>query len=84
MAEDDKWKDKIIKTPQVLRVDNLADSGIEIKVLGDTVPVAQWEIMGELRKRIKREFDKQGIEIPWPHMKVYFGNERTPTGNRNP
>lgn len=74
MAHEDAWKEKIIKTPQVLRVDALGDSGIEIKILGDTKPIMQWEIMGELRKRIKQEFDKEGIEIPWPHMKVYFGN----------
>jgi hypothetical protein len=30
--------------------------------------------MGELRLRLKREFDKLGIEIPRPHTKVYFGN----------
>jgi small conductance mechanosensitive channel len=30
--------------------------------------------MGELRKRLKRAFDEEGIEIPWPHTKVYFGN----------
>jgi hypothetical protein len=23
---------------------------------------------------LKREFDKEGIEIPWPHTKLYFGN----------
>jgi small-conductance mechanosensitive channel len=74
MAKSKEWNAKIIKTPQVLRVDSLSDSGIEIKILGETVPLAQWEIMGELRKRIKAEFDKEGIEIPWPHMKVYFGN----------
>lgn len=74
MAHEDVWKKKIIKTPQVLRVDALGDSGIEIKILGDTKPIMQWDIMGELRKRIKQEFDKEGIEIPWPHMKVYFGN----------
>lgn len=73
MAEEKDWKDKMIKPPQVLRVDALGDSGIEIKILGDTQPLAQWDIMGELRKRIKKEFDKEGIEIPWPHMKVYFG-----------
>ncbi len=75
MAEEDEWKDKIIKPPQVLRVDALGDSGIEIKILGDTLPLAQWDIMGELRKRIKKVFDKEGIEIPWPHMKVYFGED---------
>jgi small conductance mechanosensitive channel len=27
-----------------------------------------------LRKRIKKAFDDEGIEIPWPHTKLYFGN----------
>jgi len=75
MAEEKEWKDKMIKPPQVLRVDALGDSGVEIKILGDTQPLAQWDIMGELNKRIKKEFDKEGIEIPWPHMKVYFGDD---------
>jgi len=74
LAEDPKWKADFITTPKVLRVDNLGDSGIDIKILGDTKPIRQWDIMGELRLRIKRTFDKEGIEIPWPHTKVYFGN----------
>jgi small-conductance mechanosensitive channel len=74
MAKEKEWNEKIIKPPQVLRVDALGESGIDIKILGETQPIAQWDVMGELRKRIKDEFDKQGIEIPWPHMKVYFGN----------
>jgi len=74
MAEDPKWKEDFISTPAVLRVDNLGDSGIDIKILGDTQPARQWAIMGELRLRIKKTFDSEGIEIPWPHTKVYFGN----------
>jgi len=74
MAEDPGWKADILSTPQVLRVDNLGDSGIEIKILGDTMPIRQWAVMGELRLRLKRAFDAEGIEIPWPHTKVYFGN----------
>jgi small-conductance mechanosensitive channel len=77
MAADPKWKDDFITTPSVLRVDNLGDSGIDIKILGDTKPSRQWDIMGELRLRLKDTFDSEGIEIPWPHTKVYFGN--TPT-----
>ena len=74
MAEDPKWKADFVTTPQVLRVDNLGDSGIDIKILGDTKPIRQWDVMGELRLRLKRTFDAEGIEIPWPHTKVYFGN----------
>ena len=74
MAEDPKWKADFVTTPQVLRVDNLGDSGIDIKILGDTKPIRQWGVTGELRLRLKRTFDAEGIEIPWPHTKVYFGN----------
>jgi small conductance mechanosensitive channel len=74
LANDPKWAPLILKPPQVLRVDNLGDSGIDIKILGDTKPIEQWNIMGELRLRLKKEFDKEGIEIPWPHTKIYFGN----------
>jgi small conductance mechanosensitive channel len=81
LAEDPKWKADFLTTPTVLRVDNLGDSGIDIKILGDTQPSRQWDIMGELRLRIKNTFDSEGIEIPWPHTKVYFGN--TPTTIKN-
>jgi small conductance mechanosensitive channel len=75
MAAEERWS-KVIKTvPQVLRVDNLGDSGIDIKIVGDVKPLEQWNVTGELRLRLKKEFDKEGIEIPWPHMKVYFGNK---------
>jgi small-conductance mechanosensitive channel len=74
MADDPQWKEDFISTPAVLRVDNLGDSGIDIKILGDTKPAQQWAIMGELRLRLKKTFDSEGIEIPWPHTKIYFGN----------
>jgi len=73
LAKDEVFGPMIIGTPRVLRVDNFGDSGIEIKVLGETKPSKQWDVMGELRKRIKKAFDEEGIEIPWPHIKLYFG-----------
>jgi small-conductance mechanosensitive channel len=84
MAEDPQWKDDFITTPSAVRVDKLGDSGIDIKVLGDTKPSKQWALMGELRLRLKDTFDSEGIEIPWPHTKVYFGNNpATIKGNKN-
>jgi small-conductance mechanosensitive channel len=73
MAEDPDWSPLMLTPPQVLRVDAFEDSGIAIKILGDTKPIQQWAVMGELRRRIKKVFDEEGIEIPWPHTKVYFG-----------
>lgn len=74
LAEDPEWGPKIIKAPEVLRVDSFDDSGIAIKILGETKPMEQWAIMGELRLRLKETFDKEGIEIPWPHIKLYLGD----------
>jgi small-conductance mechanosensitive channel len=80
LTRDDIFGPMILATPKVLRVDNFGDSGIEIKVLGETKPLKQWDVTGELRKRIKKAFDEEGIEIPWPHVKLYFGNTVPPPG----
>jgi len=71
LAEDPDWKHLIKKPPQFLRVDNFSDSAVVIKILGETKPLKQWDVAGELRKRIKIAFDKEGIEIPFPQMSVW-------------
>jgi len=73
LKDDPEWGPKMITTPSVVRVDNLGDSAVELKILGDTKAGQQWALMGELRKRIKNRFDEENIEIPWPHTMVYFG-----------
>jgi len=78
LAQDEYFGRKILKAPQVLRVNKFGDSGIDIRILGETKPLMQWEVTGELRKRIKKTFDEEGIEIPWPHVKLYFGNDQAP------
>jgi moderate conductance mechanosensitive channel len=71
MACDPKWKADILKAPQFLRINNFGDSSIDIKILGDTKPLRQWDVTGELRKRIKIAFDNNGIEIPFPQRVVH-------------
>jgi moderate conductance mechanosensitive channel len=71
LAEDPLYKDIIISAPQFLRVEDFADSAIIVKILGDTRPLKQWEVTGELRKRIKIAFDKEGIEIPFPQRVIH-------------
>jgi small-conductance mechanosensitive channel len=75
MAAEERWKKVLRTVPQVLRVNDLGDSGIYIKILGEVKPSEQWNVTGELRLRLKKVFDAEGIEIPWPHTKVYFGNK---------
>lgn len=70
LAEDSKWKEHILKAPEFLRIDDFGESAIIIKILGDTMPIMQWEVTGELRKRLKIAFDKEGIVIPFPQRVV--------------
>lgn len=71
LAEDPEYKDNIIDTPKYVRIDSFDDSSISIKILGETKPLMQWEIAGELRSRLKKAFDKEGIEIPFPQVVVH-------------
>jgi len=59
--------DDFLSTPAVVRVDRLAEDGVELKVVGDVKAFKQWELMGELRRRVKERFDREGIEIPYRH-----------------
>ncbi|MDA1278788.1 MAG: mechanosensitive ion channel family protein [Chloroflexi bacterium] len=68
----------LITPPQVLRLNSFDDSAVTFKMLGDCKPMKQWEIMGEMRKRIKIRFDAEGIEIPFPHQTIYWGEAQPP------
>jgi small-conductance mechanosensitive channel len=71
LAKDPEWQAHITKAPQFLRVDEFADSAVIIKILGETRPLKQWDVTGELRKRLKIAFDKQAIEIPFPQRVIH-------------
>jgi moderate conductance mechanosensitive channel len=74
MADDPRWAAALVSPPRALRVDKLGDSGIDIRVTGDTKPSRQWDVTGELKLRLKKAFDQAGIEIPYPHTTVQFEN----------
>lgn len=84
LAEDPEWGPDILETPYALRVQAFEDSGIAIKIIGQVKQMRQWAIMGELRLRLKKAFDEEGIEIPWPHTKVFFGNAPGEVGIKEP
>jgi small-conductance mechanosensitive channel len=70
LATDVDWKDLINEAPHFLRVDSLDDSSVSIKIVGETKPLKQWDVSGELRKRIKEGFEAAGISIPYPQQVV--------------
>lgn len=78
LSNDPHYGLMIISPPRVLRLESFDDSQITIKMMGECKPMNQWEITGELRRRIKNRFDKEGIEIPFPHTTIYWGEAQVP------
>ena len=71
--QDPEWQDKLTNPPEVLGVENLADSAVVIRTLFGTKPAQQWAVAREFRRRIKKRLDQEGVEIPFPHRTLYFG-----------
>ena len=74
LRHDDAYKLLILSEPVMLGVDSLGDSAVVIKFYLQTRPLQQWTVRREMLRRIKNEFDRRGIEIPFPHVTVYRGS----------
>lgn len=71
---DEEWSEIILEEPEVPGVQALADSAVVLRVIFKTLPLKQWDVAREYRRRIKRRFDDEGIEIPFPHRTIYLGD----------
>ena len=56
-------------------VEQLAASGVVLRLVVKTTPKEQWRVSRELREQIKRAFDEEGIEIPFPQQAVWHRGE---------
>ncbi|MCC7363380.1 MAG: mechanosensitive ion channel family protein [Dehalococcoidia bacterium] len=52
--------------PKVLRIEALTEGGLILKVTADVKAGTQWELTGELRRRVKARFDAEGADILQP------------------
>lgn len=59
-------------------VDQFASSSVILKVKMTTKAGQQWSVSREYRRRVKKAFDAQGIEIPFPHISLYTGSVTKP------
>ena len=82
LAADPRYQLAVLEPLEILGVDAFEESQVTIKIRIKTVPLKQWEVGRELRRRIKKAFDARRIEIPFPHVSVYFGEASQPFGFR--
>ena len=73
--QDDEWRDKFTEPPQLLGVNELADSAVVVRVMFNVKPKEQWGVAREFNRRIKNRLDAEGIEIPFPQRTVWLKQE---------
>ena len=73
MQADEDWKALFLDPIEILGVNELADSAVIIRCRIKTPPIKQWGVKREMLRRLKKRFDAENIEIPFPHTTVYFG-----------
>ena len=70
-AEDSPFRKEIIEPIEFLRINRFLDSEIEIKCRGKVRAGSQWNMTGEFRRLLKKAFDENGIEFPFPQVVVH-------------
>jgi len=78
LKADETYGPFMIEPLEIFGVEKLDDSAVVIRGRIKTKPLQQWFVGREFLRRIKYAFDAHGIEIPFPHRKVYFGDTGRP------
>jgi small conductance mechanosensitive channel len=86
MREDPYFGRLILDEIEMLGVDDLGESQVTIRCRIKTLPIKQWEVAREFRRRLKNRFDELNIEFPFPHRTLYWGTADQPgkSGGKNP
>jgi small conductance mechanosensitive channel len=76
LAADPSFSDAMLEPLEILGVESLGDSAVVLRCRIKVRASQQWNVRREYLRRVKAAFDRQGIEIPFPHMTVYAGADR--------
>ncbi len=71
------YQDEILEPLEILGLDRFADSAVVIRARIKTFPGKQWRVGREYNRNIKIAFDEKNIEIPFPHVTLYMGQDNT-------
>ena len=79
LRSDPKFAPVMLGPIEVLGVDRFADSAVIIQARLKTLAMQQWSVGREFNRRLKKAFDQRGIEMPFPHQTIYFGEDKRGT-----
>jgi small conductance mechanosensitive channel len=76
LLQDSDFGSKILEPLEMMGVDAFTDSAVVIRARIKTVACKQWLVGREFNRRMKIRFDELGIEMPFPHTTIYFGENK--------
>jgi len=76
LRRDPAFGPDILEPIEILGLDQFGESAVIIKARTKTKPIKQWNVAREFNRRLKKRFDKENIEIPFPHMTLYLGQDK--------
>jgi small conductance mechanosensitive channel len=76
LESEEPYQSAILEPAQILGVERFGESELIIRMMVKTIPLKQWDVGRELRKRIKARFDEKGIQIPFPHRVLFWGESK--------
>jgi small conductance mechanosensitive channel len=78
LRKDPRLGPSILEAIEIFGVDDFKASEVTIKARLKTLPMQQWDVGREYRRRLKKAFDARGIEIPFPHRSLHVGTASGP------
>lgn len=76
LRADAAFAEHVLEDLEMAGVDQWGDSAVVIKCRFKVVAMRQWVVRREYLRRLKNAFDAHGIEIPYPHLTVYAGQDK--------
>ena len=75
---DKTWEPLLVEAPEVLGVESMTDTAVVVRMTAKTLPLKQWEVSRELRRRIKKHLHAQSIQIPAAEVTMLASDEEKP------
>jgi moderate conductance mechanosensitive channel len=78
LQSDPQYGSAMLEPIEIIGVDAFTDSAVIIKARLKTLPIRQWMVGREYRRRLKKAFEAENIEFPFPQRMVHVGEAKAP------
>ncbi|MCX8159720.1 MAG: mechanosensitive ion channel family protein [Candidatus Saccharicenans sp.] len=77
MRAEASWGADILEPLEILGLDRFAESAMIVRARVTTKPGRQWAVAREFNRRLKIAFDREKIFMPFPHLTMFVGQDKS-------